>query len=264
MLAFSLSPSRIWLSRSTSKTDALDDDETPLRLTVSHSDHKAVVSGIMGGLDTAATLHFVELGLKINGEKWITVMDEFTVPMRPPHAAWTLLDTAPSHARRLASLHGTAEFQPPCSPDLSPLDFFVVDRAQNTARSACSSCQSRRTAGTFDPRVPWDVERQPLDVREGWQGMGSQAKGLRCHQRLFLNSTGIADRIVPLKDTAQITSSTRVRHSAAPSTDTDSTTDTDNTPTRVEWSPPHAPNLKCWAPIFMVEKRKRALWPRLF
>ena len=40
------------------------------------------------------------------------------------------------------------------SPDLSPL-------AQSTARSASCSCQSRRIAGTFDPRVSQDVGRQP-------------------------------------------------------------------------------------------------------
>ena len=42
-----------------------------------------------------------------------------------------ILDNAPSHASRLACehyktvWHGTVEFQPPCSPDLFPFDFFL-------------------------------------------------------------------------------------------------------------------------------------------
>ena len=79
---FSLSLPRIWLSRSTSKIDALDDDETPLRLTASQTatTRGVMVSGIMGALDIALTLHFVEPGLKINSEEWIKVMDEYIVP----------------------------------------------------------------------------------------------------------------------------------------------------------------------------------------
>ena len=50
-------------------------------------------------------------------------------------------------------LHGTIEFQPPCSPDLS--------RARDMARSVSNSCQSLRIAGTFDPRVSQNVGRQP-------------------------------------------------------------------------------------------------------
>ena len=44
--------------------------------------------------------------------------------------AFLVWDTAPSHASRLAYetyktvSHGTVGFQPPCSPDLSPSDFF--------------------------------------------------------------------------------------------------------------------------------------------
>ena len=56
-------------------------------------------------------------------------------PMAQPPRSQTakfllLLDSAPSHACRLACnhcrtvLHGTIEFQPPCSADLSPSDFF--------------------------------------------------------------------------------------------------------------------------------------------
>ena len=77
--AVSLSLPRIWLSRSTSKTDALDDDETSLRLTASQTaiTRGVMVPGIMGALDIAPTLHFVGPGLKINGEEWVKVMDEY-------------------------------------------------------------------------------------------------------------------------------------------------------------------------------------------
>ena len=39
-----------------------------------------MVAGIMIALDIAPTLHFVESGLKINGEEWTEVMDEYIVP----------------------------------------------------------------------------------------------------------------------------------------------------------------------------------------
>ena len=88
-----------------------------------------IVYGIMGALDIAPTLHFVEPGLKINGEEWIKVVGEFFVPscaalLEPGREFLLLLDNAPSRACRQASdhyktvLNGTAEFQPPCSPDL--------------------------------------------------------------------------------------------------------------------------------------------------
>ena len=58
--------SRTWLSRSTSKIGALDDDETPLRFTAPQTatTRGVMVSAIMGALDVAPTLHFVESGLK--------------------------------------------------------------------------------------------------------------------------------------------------------------------------------------------------------
>ena len=78
----------------------------------------------------------MERGLKINAEEWIKVMDEYIAPnctalMEPGREFLLLLDNAPSYASRLACehyktvLHGTVEFQPPCSPDLSPSDFFL-------------------------------------------------------------------------------------------------------------------------------------------
>ena len=76
------------------------------------------------------TLHIVEPGRKINSEESIKVMDEYISPncivlMEPGRKFSLLLDNAPSHASRMACEHGTVEFQPPCSPDLSPLDFFL-------------------------------------------------------------------------------------------------------------------------------------------
>ena len=63
-LSSSVSLPRIWLSRSTSKIDALDDDETPLRLTASQTDTTGgvMISGIMGAGDIAPRSHFVEPG----------------------------------------------------------------------------------------------------------------------------------------------------------------------------------------------------------
>ena len=90
----------------------------------------------MGACNIAPSLHFVEPGLKLNAEEWIKVMDECIVPsctalMEPGRKFLLILDNAPSHASRLGCehystvLHGTVEFQPPCSPDLSLLDFFL-------------------------------------------------------------------------------------------------------------------------------------------
>ena len=64
------------------------------------------------------------------------MMDEYIVPnctalMEPGRKFLRILDNAPSHTSWLACehystvLHGTVEFQPPCSPDLSPFDFFL-------------------------------------------------------------------------------------------------------------------------------------------
>ena len=94
---------------STTKTDALDDDETPLRLTASQTDttRGVMVSGIMGALNIAPSLHFVEPDLKLNAEEWIKVMDEYISPncaalMESGRKFLLILDNAPSHANRLA------------------------------------------------------------------------------------------------------------------------------------------------------------------
>ena len=73
--------------------------------------------------------------------------------------SWSLAWTTRRRTCRLACdhhqtvLHGTIAFQPQCSPDLSSSD-SSVERAEDTARSVSNSCQPRRIAGTYDPRVP--------------------------------------------------------------------------------------------------------------
>ena len=109
-VTFSLSLTRIWLSRSTSKTDALDDDETPLRFTAPQT---ATTRGVM--VSDIMTLH--------------RRCTNCAALVEPGRKFLVILDNSPSHASRLACehqktvFHGTVEFQPPCSPDLSPLHF---------------------------------------------------------------------------------------------------------------------------------------------
>ena len=137
-LSSSMSLPRIWLSRSTSKIDALDDEETPLRLTASQTatTRGVMASDIMGACDIAPSLHFVAPGLKLNAEEWIKVMDEYIVPnctvlIEPGRKFLLISDNAVARQQACLCehystvLHGTVEFQPPCSPDLSPLDFFL-------------------------------------------------------------------------------------------------------------------------------------------
>ena len=167
---FILSLPRIWLSRSTSKIDALDDDETPLRWTASQTATKrgVMVSGIMGALDIAPTLHFVEPCLKTSSEEWIKVMDEYIVPNCAALTERGVSFYCSSHASGLAcgalqdnvARHGRVSTTVLSRP-LSPLDFFLWNVLNNTARSASSSCQLRRIAGTYDPRVSQNVGRQP-------------------------------------------------------------------------------------------------------
>ena len=61
----------------------------------------------------------------------------------------------------------TVEFQPPCMfPRSLSFRLLFMERAKDTARSVSDSFQSRRIAGSFDPRVSQSVDKQPLDVRE--------------------------------------------------------------------------------------------------
>ena len=163
-LVFSFSPPRIWLSRSTSETDALGDDETPLRLTAlkTATTRGVMVFGIMDALDIAPTLHFVEPGLKVNGEVWIKVMDENLTPncnalMELEHKFFLLIDNAPSHACRLVCEHYKTVVQCRVSTAVFPRSFSLalvsVERAGDTARSVSNSCQSSRIEGTTDLRA---------------------------------------------------------------------------------------------------------------
>ena len=102
----------------------------------------------MGVLDIAPTLHFVELGLKINGEEWIKVMDEYIVPNC---AALMEPETWTTRHRTLAGWLVTTTRQcctaqssfNPRVLQISPLDNIFVERPQGTARSAASTCQFR-------------------------------------------------------------------------------------------------------------------------
>ena len=117
--------------------------------------HRKMATAGMGNKKIATTLGLPQSAVK----RWL--QDEYIFPncaalMEPGRKFSLILDNAPSHACRLTCkhnktvLHDTGEFQPPRFPDLSPLRLLFVERVQNTARSASSSCRSRRIAGTFD------------------------------------------------------------------------------------------------------------------
>ena len=91
--------------------------------------------------------------MKINGEEWIKVMDEYIVPncaalMEPGRQFLLILDNAHSYASRLACdhyrtvLHGTVEFQPPCSPGL-------WERAQNISSFSIQLLPIPQNCGNF-------------------------------------------------------------------------------------------------------------------
>ena len=84
------------------------------------------------------------------------------------------------------------------------LKLLLLERAQNSTRSASNSDQS-----TVDPRI---TERGPADVEcsSKFQCLGPHAKGLRCRQRRFVRVAQTPDHIVPLRDTPQNTSLTRI------------------------------------------------------
>ena len=110
--------------------------------------------------------------------------------------------------------------QPPQRPEADD-GGALAGEAGDMCRNLCfslqlvqhrSSCQSRRIAGTFDPRVSQDVDRQPLNVRENEQCLGPQVKGLRCRQRrVFRLAQAWQTATHRVKDTAQNT-----RHSTPP------------------------------------------------
>ena len=191
---------------------------TPLRLTASQTatTRAMMVSGIRGALDTAPTLHFVE---QVNGEEWIKVMDEYLVPncaalLEPGREFLLLLDNAPSRACRQASdhyktvLNGTAEFQPPCSPDL------VLMWNESSRHSSFSSSRKSRRIASLLTRLchrTWTGSRWMFEkTGTAW---GRRLKGLRSRPHRTVSRHG-------RHSAAQNTSCSRIRHSVALSTDT--------------------------------------------
>ena len=79
----------------------------------------------------------------------------------------------------------------------------------------------KKIASTFDPRVSQNLDRQPLDGRENWHGVGVQA--CVAAEGGCFRVAQTEHHIVPFKDTTQNTSPKRIRHSGALSTDTDNT-----------------------------------------
>ena len=92
-----------------------------------------------------------------------------------------------------------------------PFRFKAIEKMTVAGLAAVSnSGQSRRIAGTFDLCVSQNVDRQPLDARENGQGMGPQAEGLRCRQRLYISSSNRHGR--PLSYRSQTQRRTRHQH----------------------------------------------------
>ena len=85
-----------------------------------------------------------------------------------------------------------------------------MERAQDTARSVASSRKSLRITSLL---TRWLFEK----TGTAW---GRRLKALRTREKRFESGTDMADHMAPLKDTAQNTSCSRIRHSVALSTDT--------------------------------------------
>ena len=82
-----------------------------------------------------------------------------------------------------AVLHGTVEFQSPCSPDL----FFFWNELSVQLHQVLQSPRVHRT---------WTNDRWM--IKEINQCLGPQAKGLRCPNAFFSSRRDIADHIVPM------------------------------------------------------------------
>ena len=116
-----------------------------------------------------------------------------------------LLATAPSHACRLACdhnktvSHGTVEFQPPSSPDLSLL--FLWNELKT--RFSIQLLPSRAELLALLTRV---CHRTRTGNRWMFETMGKpwvrKPKAYDAANGVFSSSTGTADHIVPLKNTA--------------------------------------------------------------
>ena len=102
----------------------------------------------------------------------------------PLSEAWNSLAPPRHHpASHSARQCCTAQssFNPPCSPDLSPLDYNFCGTSSRHSSFSGQHLPIPLNCGHSLTRVyhAWNVDRQPLDVREKWaRYMGPQAKGL--------------------------------------------------------------------------------------
>ena len=109
-------------------------------------------------------------------------------------------------------LHGAVEFQPPCSPDLSPLDFFYG----TTSRHSSTSVQLLPTPQKCG-------HSRPACVRRRGQAAAGCSKRWVLHGIRRVKASVAAEQVIvrlniaPVTDTAQKTS--------IATTDTDNTTD---------------------------------------
>ena len=69
-------------------------------------------------------------------------------------------------------------------PQIFLPDFFVVERARDTARAASNSCQSRRIASTFDLRVSRKGDKQHRYQSTG-KHRAKAAESVPVHPREF-------------------------------------------------------------------------------
>ena len=73
---------------------------------------------------------------------------------------------------------------------------------RTSSRHSFVQCPThRKIAGTFDPRVAQNVDRQSLDVRENGQDLGPHAGSPLCRPWDFSSNTAVADHIMALKET---------------------------------------------------------------
>ena len=121
-----------------------------------------MVSGIMGALDIAPTLHFVEPGLKINGEECIKEMDEISAPTAPMELGHKFLLLLSTRRRTLARLLFNTTRQ--CCTAQSSLNHRVA----RTRKDPQPHKEMKNTQKRTEPScvagggVRWCVEPSPL------------------------------------------------------------------------------------------------------
>ena len=133
---------RVWIDRKITKKKALTLPElTPhLRSTTKQAWTAGVmVSVLLGARGFGTRPHFLPQGVKLDAQLWTEVCEDWLWPeclnlMQGRFTPVICLDNAPSHAARVAQAWYQANpavevlFQPPSSPDLSPLDFWFWSR----------------------------------------------------------------------------------------------------------------------------------------